>query len=498
MSFATTIDNGASSNRIDIVILGDGYRATEFGAFDDHAKAMTDYLFVNGGVLSDPFSRYKNFFNVHQIYTASTQSGTDDPVNGITRDTAFDTTYRFDGVTDRLLSGSVAKADAAVDAELGGTGIAPEMLLMSVNSGKYGGAGGKYATYAGGNADALEVALHEIGHSFAHLADEYWYDNSTVYSGGEPSEANVTKDSGGAKWSHWLGYNQPGIGEIGAYEGGKYSGRDIYRPSENSKMRNLDKPFDVVSVEQFILKFYDFVDPLDSWTSNAGTLTGRKFIKVTPIDKAVIDVEWSVDGVAAPVGDVTKLNLTKLSLAPGTLVDVSARAYDPTDWVRIELDKLEMTVSWSARVPYYVNKVAGSTGRDLLDGVDWNDRMIGKAGNDRLRGFDGKDTLLGGDGRDRLLGGRGNDDLSGGKGKDVLTGGAGADAFDFTGPGRKGADRITDFQDGIDKIALGKGYAFADLTVNNVAEGARIAWDLGTVVLVGVDAADISGADFLF
>ena len=506
MSYKTTVDNGHSDNRIDIVILGDGYQNDEFGTLEQHASSMTDYLFSTGGLLSDPFSRYKNFFNVHIVFTASNDSGTDDPTNSITKDTAFDTSYLYDGMTDRLLYGSARKADAAVSAEFSSTSITPEMLFMSVNSTKYGGGGGKYAVFAGGDANAHELALHELGHSFADLADEYYFDDSS-YTGSEPVEANVTKDSSGDKWDHWIGYEQQDIGTIGVYEGGKYNETDIYRPSVNSKMKSLGQPFDIVSIEQFILKFYSIVDPLDNWTDNSQIVTGRKFIKVQPIDAEVIDVEWSVDGENLGLGDVTRVNLTKLGIAPGTMIDVAARAFDTTTWVRSHLEDLEMTVEWTANVPYYINQLIGTSSADKLTGVSWDDRIVGHKGNDRLQGLKGNDAIFGGNGRDKVFGGQGTDNLKGGNGNDVLTGGkgddtlnggTGADVFKFTGTGEHGADRIVGFQDGIDKIRLANSYDFDDLTLTTKNGGTLIEWDLGSVFLEGVAQANIAAVDFLF
>lgn len=506
MSFITTIDNGNPDNRIDIVILGDGYRSTEFDTMDDHVASLTDYLFTSGGALTDPFGRYAKFFNVHVVHTASAQSGTDDPVNSITKNTAFDTTFLYDGVTDRLLSGSVSKADAASDSAFSGSGIDPEMFFMTVNTTKYGGAGGPWATFAGGNSDALELALHELGHSFADLADEYGGDTG-VYPLGEPTEANVSKDDTGGKWDQWVGYDQPGIGIIGAYEGGRYYDQGIYRPSDDSKMRNLDNPFDVVSIEQFILKFYSIVDPLDSWTSNAGTVTGKKKLVVKPIDNDVIDVKWKVDGENAGVGDVTKLNLTKLGLAPGTITSIKAIASDPTDMVRINLSELKMTVNWTVKIPNYVNMVSGTAGKDILKGVAWKDSITGKGGNDKLFGYGGSDKLfggLGGDklfgggGKDKLFGNKGNDILTGSDGRDILTGGAGADVFNFSGNVGNGIDRIKDFELGVDQIRFGNGMDFGDLTITSNPNGAKVTWDDGALTVDGVTPGALDAGDFIF
>ena len=117
--------------------------------------------------------------------------------------------------------------------------------------------------------------MHELGHSFGGLADEYFYAND-AYNGPEPGQPNVSinGDAGDPnhKWAHWMGYEQAGIGEIGTYEGGRYHAEGIFRPSDNFKMRSLGRAFDAVSREQLILKIYEQVDPLDEWTDTAETV----------------------------------------------------------------------------------------------------------------------------------------------------------------------------------------------------------------------------------
>ena len=113
MSIRTTINNGPSSNRVDIVILGDGYTASELSTtFTNHANNFTNYLF-DGSSLTEPFGHYQNFFNTHLIDVASAQSGADDPITATMKDTAFNGTFNFNGVTDRLLYVDEALANAA-------------------------------------------------------------------------------------------------------------------------------------------------------------------------------------------------------------------------------------------------------------------------------------------------------------------------------------------------------------------------------------------------
>ena len=91
------------------------------------------------------------------------------------------------------------------------------------------------------------IAIHELGHSVGGLADEY-FTEGTTYPGGEPREPNVTTDPRGTKWASDLGRNTPDGGVIGAYQGGRYYERGIYRPSQDSLMRNINKPFNLIGL----------------------------------------------------------------------------------------------------------------------------------------------------------------------------------------------------------------------------------------------------------
>lgn len=348
-SHLTIVNNGPNANRVNVVFLGDGYTASQINTlYPAHINSMLNYMFNQG---EQPFVRYKNFFNVHRVNVISNQSGADVAPENIFRDTALDARYFFDGTTDRLLYVSESKANAALNSALSHAGFAADMRIVTVNDTRYGGGGGSWAVYAGGNSSANEVALHELGHSFAGLADEYG-GFTTVYNGAEPNEVNVTRNSTGAKWSQWIGYNQPGIGIIGAYEGGRYYDRGIYRPSQNSKMRSLNRPFDAVSREEIILDIFRQVDPLDAWLGNTALLTDPASLWVDRIDPAVISLEWFVNGVKVPGAIGETFRLLDHGFGIGTF-SVRARAFDPTGfdpvngWVRRLPFLLEQSITWN-------------------------------------------------------------------------------------------------------------------------------------------------------
>ncbi len=254
--YTVVSETGPANNRINIVFLGDGYTADQIDtAYAQHVEDVMAHFFDAG---EDPFPRYRNFFNIYRVDVVSNESGADIPAEGITRDTALDATYSFGGGPDRLLYVNDGKASAAMQSALAGSGIMPRMKLITVNETRYGGGGAQFAVFAGGNALAGELALHEMGHSFAGLADEYVDANhtSSEYHGWEPYQPNVTADSTGAKWSQWLGY-EDSLGTVGAYEGAMNYGLGVYRATPTSKMRALNQKFNAVAREQFILDIYN-------------------------------------------------------------------------------------------------------------------------------------------------------------------------------------------------------------------------------------------------
>lgn len=220
--------------------------------------------------------------------------------------------------------------------------------MVTVNDTRYGGGGGSFAVYAGGNSSAPEVALHELGHSFSGLADEYVSYSTPYPSTYEPGSPNLTVSSTGQKWSEWLGYvdpAHPSMGPIGAYPGGGYYASGVYRPGNNSKMRSLGQPFDAVSREKIILDMYKYVDPLDTWLSNVARLVDPDKVWVDTVDPNVISLEWFVNGLKVEGAAGEAFDLSDYGYGPGQYA-VMARAFDPTPWVRRNRDQLEESITW--------------------------------------------------------------------------------------------------------------------------------------------------------
>ncbi|HZU86975.1 MAG TPA: M64 family metallopeptidase, partial [Anaerolineaceae bacterium] len=180
---------GSPANRLDMVILGDGYTAAE------QSKFLSDTAWVTGGFFNiSPLIEYMNYHNIYAIYAPSNQSGADhplysagctagdptccgdpimasDPQNGKMVDTIFDSTYCYYNIY-RLL---VAMDYSAIYTAAAAMPDWDEILLV-VNDTTYGGSGGSIAVFSV-NSNAVEIAKHEFGHSFGELADEYDYGN---------------------------------------------------------------------------------------------------------------------------------------------------------------------------------------------------------------------------------------------------------------------------------------------------------------------------------
>jgi len=327
----TIVNNGPSGNRIDLVIVGDGYTAADLPGYAADAVNV-----VNGFFAQEPLAAYATCFNVHRVDVVSNESGVDEPDFGIYRDTALDMSYNCSDI-DRLLCVNVSKAQSAAAA-------APqaEQILALANSTRYGGAGypsADMATLAGKNASAIELALHEFGHAFADLADEYDYGGAATYAGPEPPPPNVSIYNAAqqlslqTKWYRWLD-----LPTVDTFEGAMYSQYGIYRPTGDSRMRSLNRPFEEVNAEQLVLSIYRIISPVDAATPIAPAPLGSWYtFSVTPIQPAehALSIQWSLDGVDVAGATQTTFRAPSFGLPAGPHT-VAVRVLDNTTRVRDE------------------------------------------------------------------------------------------------------------------------------------------------------------------
>lgn len=248
--------NGPSDAHINIVILGDGYLASELGIFANDARNMSRALFNE-----KPFSNYQDYFNVFIIKVPSNVSGAAmDPSNLI--DNYFGSTFNYAGI-DRLL---VPTRNNRITDVLAHNFPEYDQVFMIVNSSKYGGSGGWVAT-ASTNSSSNEIAIHELGHSFTNLADEYWA--GTQYA---RETWNMTRETNLEilKWKNWHG--EFGIGLFPFSESPMW-----HRPHQNCKMRFLGVPFCSVCSEATIERIHSLVSPLRSFSPDDDEIMDSSF-----------------------------------------------------------------------------------------------------------------------------------------------------------------------------------------------------------------------------
>ena len=394
-NYETVINSGPSENRIDIVVVGDGYTQSELANYRLHVNSI-----LNGYFAQEPLASYLNFFNVHRVDVISNESGVDEPDNNIYRDTALDMSYNCGG-TPLLLCINTTKA-------WGAASVAPDadQILALANSTRYGGAGyPDLATMAGDNSWSVELALHEFGHSFGKLADEYFneYENQT-YTGLEPSEINVSIYNAQqqtdllTKWYRWLD-----LPNVDTYEGAYYCAYGIYRPTDSSKMRYLDRPFEEVNVEQFIFRIYENVSIIDDSTplSNEPISCYTDFY-VVPVEPTpnTIDIQWYIDG--QPVSDANaKTFKPDISTLTDGLHEVSVTVTDNTSMVRNEIKRAQLmtkSLQWQINVVFkpYLAYVASDGDDNTGSGTFENPFATIQRGMDAVRDDDGTVIVLSG------------------------------------------------------------------------------------------------------
>jgi hypothetical protein len=352
----TTIrDNGDAANRIDIVVLGDGYSAADLAS----GKYAADVEKAIIGLFSDqPYTEYQRYFNVHRVDVTSAESGADHPLTNIFRDTALEASFDCGGI-ERLVCVNTSTVNSVLTESIAAPN-ARDVVLVLVNDDEYGGSGGAIAV-ASTHPASVELVLHEIGHSFALLADEYDSSPPTCYDAAEPPEANVTNQTTrpAIKWSLWIDpvtpLPTPGSTETpGLYQGAKYCATGLYRPTFNSKMRSLGRPFGAVNSEAHIRRIYNFVTPLDSALPQPSTLTLRhgtmQPASVTvplPFTHA-LTVTWLVDDVAAGTGTSFVLDTSSLSVGAHVMrVSIA----DDTAMVRNDpIELLRTSRTWEVMV----------------------------------------------------------------------------------------------------------------------------------------------------
>jgi hypothetical protein len=337
----TTIRTGGSpANRVDIAILGDGYTAAEIQSGKYSADVETA---VTGFFAQTPYSDYRNYFNVHRIDVVSNESGASRTTPTVVRkDTALGASFDCNGV-QRLICVDNTKVNAVLTRSLPDFNMR-DIVLVLVNDPAYGGSGGAIAV-ASTNTGVIELVLHETGHSFGQLADEYGGPPPPACNAAvEPPAANSTGQTvrGQIKWSAWIDAataiptTDTTNGIPGLFEGSSYCDTGLFRPTFSSKMRTVGQPWHAINTEQLVKRIYNFATPLDSVYPDAATVTvpreGQIFSAATPSPVGRnLTTTWRLNGNV--VSTARQFLVGGANVPPGTHV-LQLRVQDETPLVR--------------------------------------------------------------------------------------------------------------------------------------------------------------------
>ncbi|MFP4025802.1 MAG: M64 family metallopeptidase [Thiohalospira sp.] len=241
-SYEKLVDNGATNEKVDLAFLAEGYTKDEMDKFTQDVKRFINYLFSQ-----EPYKSEAEKFNVWIVKSVSEESGTDIPGKNIYKKTVLNSNfYTFDSERYLTTEDLFTVRDVA--------SVVPyDDICIVVNSEKYGGGGiyNHYAIFTSDHLLAEKVFIHELGHSFAGLGDEY-YTSSTSYNDFfnleiEPWEPNLTTlKAFDKKWKHLIDEDTPiptprkkeFNQTVGVFEGGGYVSEGMYSPFMDCRMKS--------------------------------------------------------------------------------------------------------------------------------------------------------------------------------------------------------------------------------------------------------------------
>ncbi|MBU6157993.1 MAG: T9SS type A sorting domain-containing protein [Bacteroidetes bacterium] len=354
----TILLNGPVDKRINMVYLGDGYTQNEMTKFVSDVNKSLSLLFE-----TFPLNRYRNYFNVFAIEVVSPQSGIkhprtagDCPVasehGAINPNNYFGTTFDFAGI-HRLV---VPQSYSLINQVLATNFPQYDQALIIANTSFYGGSGGDFAT-ATAHQSAPEIMIHEIGHSFALLADEYWAGSQFAR---EMPNMTQQKNQPLVKWKNWLG--TPNIG-IFPHTGDP----NWFKPSTGTcKMEMLFKEFCSVCTETFIERIHQLTNPIESFSPNNNTplsIENNMTFKVkslTPLPNTLRPT-WTLNGVKQTnQTDSLMLNVAALNGVNHTL------QYSITDTTLFSRADNHQSLH-TYNVLWNINKTTGISEPDLIE-----------------------------------------------------------------------------------------------------------------------------------
>lgn len=341
----TLYKTGPLDNRINVVILGDGFTQQELPKFAAEAKKFADFFLAY-----DPYVRYHNYFNFFAIRTPSVESGASNPGTApdAYKDQPVETKNTFFGSSfgssiHRLVT--ITKYDV-LSKLLANQFPMYDLVVVLVNTPFYGGSGGSIAVHTL-HTQANTIGVHEIGHTFSHLNDEYWA--GPGYGWEAP---NMTRESSPVlvRWKNWLNeFN------IGIYKHGDIGDAALWHKPANGTclMEYLNQEFCAVCREATVETLLKQVNPIEKAEPAPGGVVEvyapQTFhLNLLAPNPNTLRVQWTIND--EPIaGTGTDLTLTPERAPDGAVLIASV--FDSTAISRYNGAKLDRTrkVEWKLR-----------------------------------------------------------------------------------------------------------------------------------------------------
>ena len=339
---------GDTDKYINVVIMGDGYTATEQEIFIQDARSIFNTIYGQ-----PPWSNYLNYFNAFAIRVISEQSGAKHPntasdcnsasphVPVSSPHTYFDSSFDSYDIHRLVIPNNVSNIVQVLSSHFPNY----DQVLIIANSSFYGGSGGAFATSTKESMSS-EIMAHEMGHSFGYLADEYYVGDQ--YSREQPNMTQQT-DPSLIKWKNWMKTNQVGIFQHCC--GGNSA--QWYKPHENCKMQFLGRPFCSVCSETIIERIHQLVNPVVSYLPLSSTVNSPERLldfKLTGLMKPMpntLKITWELDGKMINSNmDSVKIDQSLLS---GGIHTLNCMVADTSTLVRLDSHRTDhfSLVSWT-------------------------------------------------------------------------------------------------------------------------------------------------------